>query len=137
MQIYDDCIIFLIAKAYQNAQGKYKKRLSSLGLTPVQNLILETLWEEEGLSAGEISRRLLLDTATLSGVLGRLADTGWIEKHADEEDRRFLRIFPTSKAIEMKERLLEERKAANETLLQQFSPEEKVQLKRMLKTLQP
>ena len=136
MTAYNDCIIFLLTKANQKAQGNFKKRLSIHGLTPVQNLILETLWEKGGLSAGEISKRLLLDNATLSGVLDRLAGTGWIEKQTDTNDRRFLRIFPTPKALEMKETLQEERSAANENILERFSIEEKVLLKRMLKTLQ-
>jgi len=137
MATYDDCIIFLLSKAYQNVQGNYKRRLSNHGLTPVQNLILEALWEKEGQSAGEICKRLLLDNATLTGVLERLAGTGWIEKHHDKGDRRFLRVFPTAKANEMKPILLEERKAANDNILEQFSIEEKVLLKRMLKGLRP
>jgi len=137
MASYDDCIIFLLSKAYQKVQGNYKKRLSNHGLTPVQNLILEALWEKEGQSAGEICRRLLLDNATLTGVLDRLAGTGWIEKHHDEGDRRYLRVFPTAKANEMKPVLLEARKAANENILQNFTLEEKVLLKRMLKGLRP
>ena len=59
MTTYDNCIIFLLSKANEMVQRNYKKQLSSLGLTPVQNLILETLWEEEGLSAGEISKTII------------------------------------------------------------------------------
>jgi len=136
VEAYNDCVIFLLTKANQKAQGSFKKRLSIHGLTPVQNLILETLWEKGGLSAGEISKKLLLDNATLSGVLDRLAGTGWIIKQTDTNDRRFLRIFPTEKALEMRETLQEERTAANKNILQRFSLEEKVLLKRMLKSLQ-
>ena len=136
MTTYDDCIVFLLTKANQKVKGNYKKRLLHYGLTPVQNLILETLWEEEGLSAGQISQRTLLDNATLSGVLDRLVETGWIEKHANQSDRRFMRVFPTSKAIEMKAKLQEERETANETILNRFSTEEQVLLKRMLKDIQ-
>ena len=76
MAAYNDCIIFLLTKANQKVQGGLKRRLSGHGLTPVQNLILEALWEKEGQSAGEIGRKLLLDNATLSGVLDRMALTG-------------------------------------------------------------
>ena len=136
MAAYSEDIIFLLTKANQKVQGNYKKRLSNHGLTPVQNLILETLWEKEGQSAGEISKKLLLDNATLSGVLDRMAGTGWIEKQTDNADRRFLRIYPTSKAIEMKNKLQEERSAVNDNVLADFSSEEKVMLKQMLKSLQ-
>ncbi len=88
MPQYDDCIIFLLAKAYQKAHGLFKNRLQAHGLTPVQHLILEVLWEEEGLSAGDIGKRVLLDGATLSGVLDRMADAGWLVRQSDENDKR-------------------------------------------------
>ena len=68
MKTYDDCVIFLLAKAYQKAHGEFKRRLHSYGLTPIQHLILEALWEEDGLSAGDIGKKLIFDGATLSGV---------------------------------------------------------------------
>ncbi len=56
MKTYDDCIIFLLAKAYQKAHGNFKKRLHTYGLTPIQHLILEALWREDGLSTGDIGK---------------------------------------------------------------------------------
>ena len=89
MKTYDDCIIFLLAKAYQKAHGDFKRKLQSYGVTPIQHLILEVLWAEDGLSASDIGKKLVLDGATLSGVLDRLAAGGWILKKPDKEDKRF------------------------------------------------
>ena len=63
MKTYDDCIIFLLAKAYQKAHGDFKRRLQLYGLTPIQHLIIEALWDEDGLSASEIGKKLVLDGA--------------------------------------------------------------------------
>ena len=49
MESYQDCIVFLLAKAYQKAHGNLKKRLHSYGLTPIQFLTLATLVEEFGI----------------------------------------------------------------------------------------
>jgi DNA-binding MarR family transcriptional regulator len=136
MKTYDDCIIFLLAKAYQKAHGNFKKRLHSYGLTPIQHLILEALWREDGLSASDIGKKLVLDGATLSGVLDRMAAGGWILKRSDEEDKRVLRIFLTSKSKEMQSRLSETRDRTNEELLKPFTLEEKVLLKRLLRDMQ-
>jgi DNA-binding MarR family transcriptional regulator len=133
MALYDDCIVFLLAKAYQKAHGIFKRHLMLYGLTPVQHLILETLWEKEGLSAGEISRRLALDGATLSGVLDRMVEKQWIEKKTDREDKRLLRIHLTARAKEFATVLLKERKKANEEILKRFTLEEKIVLKRLLR----
>lgn len=136
MECFEDCIVFLLAKAYQKAHGNLKKRLHRYGLTPIQNLILEALREQDGLSAGDIGKRLVLDNATLSGVLDRLADRDWIEKHTDLNDKRLLRVYLTDKAKALQGELAEERKQANEEILHALSIEEKVLLKRLLRDVQ-
>ena len=136
MKTYDDCIIFLLAKAYQKAHGTFKKRLHSYGLTPIQHLILEALWREDGLSASDIGKKLVLDGATLSGVLDRLAAGGWILKETDAEDKRVLRIFLSPKSRELRPKLAQARDRTNEDLLEPFTLEEKVLLKRLLRDLQ-
>ena len=136
MKTYDDCIIFLLAKAYQKAHGNFKKRLHTYGLTPIQHLILEALWRKDGLSAGDIGKKLVLDGATLSGVLDRLASGGWVLKKSDIEDKRVQRIFLTSKSKELKPKLSQARDQTNEDLLKPFTLEEKVLLKRFLRDIQ-
>ncbi len=136
MKTYDDCIIFLLAKAYQKAHGNFKKRLNFYGLTPIQHLILEALWREDGLSASDIGKKLVLDGATLSGVLDRMAAGGWVLKESDAADKRVLRIFLTPKSRELQPRLSEARDRTNEDLLKPFTLEEKVLLKRLLRDLQ-
>ncbi len=130
-----DCTIFLLAKAYQKAHGDFKKELKPFKLTNIQHLVLEALWFQEGFTAAELGKFLVLDKATLSGVLDRLADAGWIRKEPDPEDGRVVRLYTAEKANEMKDELIVLRKAANEKLLSGFNPEEQVLLKRFLKDL--
>ena len=135
MKSYNDCILFLLAKAYQKAHGEFKKRLHSYSLTPIQHLVLEALWDEDGLSAAEIGKRLVFDGATLSGVLDRLSAGGWILKQSDADDKRISRIFLTAKSKDLEPELSAVRNATNENLMSRFSLEEKVLLKRLLRDL--
>jgi len=130
-----DCTIFLLAKAYQKAHGDLKKDLKPFKLTNIQHLVLEALWYQEGFTAAELGKFLVLDKATLSGVLDRLAEAGWIRKEADPDDGRVVRLYTAEKADEMKNELITLRRAANEKLLSVFKPEEQVLLKRFLKDL--
>ncbi len=136
MKNYDDCIIFLLAKAYQKAHGDFKRKLQQYGVTPIQHLILEVLWSEDGLSASDISKKLVLDGATLSGVLDRLTAGGWILKRPDKDDKRVLRNYLTPKSKELKPKLSEARDQTNAALLSNFSLEEKLLLKRFLRDMQ-
>jgi DNA-binding MarR family transcriptional regulator len=133
MTKYNDCIIFLLAKADQKAHSNFKKHLLPHRLTPVQHLILETLWKEEGLSPGEIGKRLVLDRPTLSGVLNRMTEKGWVIKKSDDDDKRVSRIYLKSKAKRLKPLLLKKRKLANKEVLSGLNREEKVLLKRLLR----
>ena len=136
MEQFEDCIIFQLAKAYQKAHGLFKKRLLPYGLTPIQHLILEALWLEDGISQKDIGMRLVLDRATLSGVLDRMASGGWITKEQDPEDKRTLRICLTDKGKDLTPSLAGERNQANEELLSSLNLEEKVLLKRLLRDIQ-
>ncbi|MDY7035484.1 MAG: MarR family transcriptional regulator [Thermodesulfobacteriota bacterium] len=133
MAQYDDCIIFLLAKAYQKAHNNAKKHLLPYDLTPVHRLILEALYEEEGVSAGKIGKKLVLDSATLSGVLDRMAEKGWIIKETDIDDKRFLKIYLGDRAKELRPALVKVKEQANEEILSALSLEEKVLLKRLLR----
>jgi DNA-binding MarR family transcriptional regulator len=99
-------------------------------------LILEALWDEDGQSAGDIGKKLVLDAATLSGILDRLIAGDWIVKVTDDEDKRILRIHLTKKGMDLRHALSEERDQANQDLLAGMTLEEKILLKRLLKDIQ-
>jgi len=130
-----DCTIFMLAKAYQKSHGRFKALLKPYDLTNLQHLVLEGLWYQEGVTAAELGKLLVLDKATLSGVLDRMLDSGWIKKARDPDDGRVFRLSTTPKAAAMKKELIDLRTKANEKLLEGFTPEEKVVFKRLLRDL--
>jgi len=132
---YEDCIVFLLAKAYQKAHSAFKQKLTPFGITPVQHLILAVLAEKEFVSPAEISDQIAMDGATLSGVLERMTEAGLIKKEENAEDRRSIRVSLTPRAKKMRVDLAEQRKAINEELTARLSLEERLLLKRLLKDL--
>ena len=130
-----DCTFFFLAKAHQKAHGLLKKRLAPYGLTNMQHLILEGLWYQEGATAAELGKLLILDKATLSGIIDRLDDAGWIEKRLDKNDKRAFRLYPSIKANDIKNELIDVRKKGNDLLLADFTVEEKIIFKRLLRSL--
>jgi len=135
MESYQDCVIYLLAKAYQRAHGIFKEHLKGYGLTVVQQLILAALAQEEGQSAGEIGHKLVLDSATVSGTLDRMTENGWISKEPDQNDRRVVRICLTPKSRELNQSLHQARLQSNQEFLGPLSLEEKLLLKRLLRDL--
>ena len=130
---FRDNIVYLLAKAHQRAQGVLKSYIQSFGLTPMQCLFMEALWEEDGLSVGEIGRRIALDTATLAGVLDRMVVAGWVRRETDQTDGRVTRVYLTEKALEAVSVLTTAIETTNNELLNNFSLEEKLLFKRFLR----
>jgi DNA-binding MarR family transcriptional regulator len=132
---YDDCIVFLLAKAYQAAHSVFKGKLESYGLTPVQNLILEVLWEQEAITIGEISKRVVMDYATLSSILDRMVASDWVKKERNPDDGRSWQVYLSQKGRDMKEALLAAQEATNRQMTAKLSESERLLLFRMLKDL--
>lgn len=130
-----DCTIFLLAKAYQKAHGRFKAMLRPYDLTNLQHLVLEGLWYREGVTAADLGKLLVLDKATLSGILDRMIDAGWIRKERDPDDKRLFHLFTTEKANTSRQELIDLRIKANEELLDAFSEEERRIFKRLLREL--
>ncbi|PLX43190.1 MAG: MarR family transcriptional regulator [Deltaproteobacteria bacterium] len=130
-----DCSVFLLGKAYQRAHGEFKKLLEPFGLTNLQHLVVEAILHEPGLTAGELGRVLILDKATLSGVIQRLEESGWLEKRTDGGDGRVQRLYPLGKSHEIAEEMAKSRKSFDKSFLKGLSPEERSILKRLLKEL--
>jgi DNA-binding MarR family transcriptional regulator len=132
---YEDCILFVLAKANQRVHRVFKPMFQRYGLTPMQALVLNALYIDEGLSAGELGKRLMLDSATLSGVLERMVEGGWIVKITTDEDRRVVNLHVTNKANKIKDELLKEVEAIHDGVLSSFRLEEKLLFDRMLRDL--
>jgi len=62
-----------------------------------------------------------------------MVEGGWVVKKQDPKDRRIHRLFPSDKANRMKTELIDARKEANENLLSEFKPEERLLFKRFLR----
>lgn len=66
----------------------YKPLLQAIGLTYPQYLAMMVLWEEDGLTVGEISSRLLTDPGSLTPLLKRLEAESLLSRTRSREDER-------------------------------------------------
>lgn len=95
MDRVENCISFLVGKAAQQIARRTREKLSAWGVTPPQYAVLRVLWERDGQSGAAIGQRLVIDSATITGVIDRLEGTGLLERRADGGDRRVHRLFLT------------------------------------------
>ncbi|WP_447555639.1 MarR family winged helix-turn-helix transcriptional regulator [Vreelandella sp. EE22] len=75
----------------------YKPLLKALGLTYPQYLAMLALWQEDGLTVGALSRRLLTDPGSLTPLLKRLEGDGLLKRERSSEDERVVQLLLTPK----------------------------------------
>ncbi len=67
----------------------YAPLLDPVGLTYPQYLTMLALWAEpDGMTVGDLGRRLRLDSGTLTPLLKRLEGAGLVTRHRDPADER-------------------------------------------------
>jgi DNA-binding MarR family transcriptional regulator len=120
-----ECIFFQLTKTSQTAVKFLGQKVSNLGITPIQSLILRFLGEEDQLTVSALAKRSELDMATLTGILDRLEGAGLIERKTNPVDRRSLYICLTRRGKETAEEVGKIIEEANRDFTRTLSKEER------------
>lgn len=131
----NECIFHLLTRAARRGARAFKAAIDDLGLTAVQGKVLNLLWVKGGIQATELGEQVELDSATITGVLDRLASLGLIERRQDETDRRVKWIFLTDTGKALGEKINERIAPANEAFLDGMTEDDVSALKKLLKRL--
>lgn len=122
--LFKDCLCFQFASLSRSISRAYRERIAPYGLTQAQFFMLIALYEEDGALPSRLAEKTHLDRPTVTGLIDRLERDGWVERRMDPGDRRSLRVFLTSKALEHREDLMAVYDEVNGFFLQKFSLEE-------------
>ena len=98
---------FPLYAASRSVISLYTPWLKPLGLTYTQYLVFLVLWERDGITVGEICNRLMLDNGTLSPLLKKMQQAGYIDRKRSEEDDRIVLITLTEEGRALQEKAKE------------------------------
>ena len=98
---------FPLYAASRSVISLYTPWLKPLGLTYTQYLVFLVLWEKDGITVGEVCSRLMLDNGTLSPLLKKMQQAGYIDKTRSQEDDRIVLITLTEEGRALQERAKE------------------------------
>ena len=85
----------------------YHSALRPFGLTYPQYVTLLALWEKDGVTLKELGSGLNLGTGTLTPMVARLENNGWVRKEKSKLDERKTYILLEQKAIDQKDHITE------------------------------
>jgi DNA-binding MarR family transcriptional regulator len=96
----------------------------SVELTMPQLKALMCVTENNGATHGQIARSLGVTLSTITGIVDRLVDHGFVLRREDLEDRRVTRVLPTPSGARLVNALLRYRNEQLTALLSQLDADE-------------
>lgn len=82
---------------------RYKPFLDALDLTYTQYITMMVLWEKAPMCVKELGQQLYLDSGTLTPVLKKLEQKGYLSRHRSEADERTLLVALTEAGKNLRE----------------------------------
>jgi MarR family transcriptional regulator, transcriptional regulator for hemolysin len=127
-----DSLGFLLHDAARLLRRRFEMRAGELGLSSAQWRLLFNLKRMGQTTQARLAERLEIEPISVSRMIDRMADAGWVTREADPADRRNKIILPTQKSRRTFEDI---RSVANEVYdeaLAGFAPEECAALRQAL-----
>ncbi|MGL4473107.1 MAG: MarR family winged helix-turn-helix transcriptional regulator [Shewanella sp.] len=119
---------YLISHLNVALQHELDERLKRYQLDIKLWPVLFALWQEEGISQTELSKRCDVANYTMTRLLDQLQLLGYITRHQEADNRRAFQIFLTVEAKALEQDLVYEADKVNQKYLLSLSAEEQTQL---------
>ena len=118
---------FLVAKIHQVSGRIFAEILKKSGIdeiNPAQGRILFVLWKKDEIPISELARRTQLSKSTLTSMLDRLEEAGYIVRASSKEDRRIILIKRTAKDKSLENKYIRVSNEMTKLFYNGFSPKE-------------
>ena len=121
-----------ISVTYRCAMRFREDALADTGLAGCQTPYLTALYRHPGLSQEEMARQLNVNKSSVARQLVLLEDKGYIRREPSSTDKRLLLVYPTEKALDVKDRLYRCYHDWNSYLTQDLTDDEQALLSRLM-----
>ena len=99
-----DFLCFSIYSANLAFGRAYKPLLDELGITYTQWIAIVALWEEDHLTVKGLGEKLFLESNTLTPILKKLEELGYVRRRRDPDDERQVMVSLTEAGRGLRER---------------------------------
>ncbi|MEJ3750952.1 MarR family transcriptional regulator [Actinomycetes bacterium KLBMP 9797] len=117
-------VIALFTRASKLLRGAADRAVSQHGVRLGQNLVLEVLWDSDGLTPGEVAQRLHVSTPAMVQAATRMEAAGLLIRRRDPNDARLVRLYLTDRARSIREPMLAARAELHRRATAHLTPDE-------------
>jgi len=123
---------FLLAQVCRLHHTRAQAMLEALGLYRGQPPVLHFLHEEDGLTHSALAARLNVTPATVTKMLQRMENAGWVIRRPDAVDQRVSRAYLTDAGRAVRAEMDATLRRLDEEAFAGFSTEERLLFRRFL-----
>jgi MarR family transcriptional regulator, transcriptional regulator for hemolysin len=127
--------LFALGELQRLVRAYADKQAARYGITRAQWAVLAKVERTEGLKQSELAEQMEMQPITLTRLIDRLCDNGWIERRSDDTDRRVNRLYLRKAARPLLGKLSGLRSELTATALDGISPSDAQRLLTQLETI--
>ena len=95
--LLDNQLCFPLYACSRKVVNMYTPYFQPLGITYTQYIVFLVLWETDGVSVRELGQRLYLDSGTLTPLLKKMEEAGFVTRERSRDDGRVVLVHLTEK----------------------------------------
>lgn len=101
MVSFTEFTCFLMRSAMKKIDRYLAFQLEEYGISVPQSFVLFALLEEDGSTLKEIGTKAQIDSSSMTVLVDKLENEGYLERRLDPQDRRAIRVFLTPKGRDL------------------------------------
>ena len=131
----DDYLGYLLGQANYALYKDFDAHVRAAGLRSIEWRVLAALHDSQPLTVSQLARQALSKQPTVTKLVQRMAEQGWLVLQADASDQRRTLVSATASGRRLVKPLVGEARQQEARLLRALGATEKLALKKLLEKL--
>ena len=131
----DGYLGYLLGQANHALYKDFDDHVRAAGLSSIEWRVLATLHDSEPLTVSQLARDVLSKQPTVTKLVQRMAEQGWVALQADASDQRRTLVAATSGGKRLVRPLVEQARHHEARMLRSLGAPEKQALRKLLEKL--
>ncbi len=131
----DGYLGYLLGQANHALYKDFDSHVRAAGLSSIEWRVLATLHDSEPLTVSQLAHEVLAKQPTVTKLVQRMTEQGWVELLADSQDQRRTLVGVTAAGKRLVRPLLEKARAHESERLSSLAVSERARLKKLLAKL--
>ena len=98
-------LCFPLYACARNVINLYTPFFKPLGITYTQYIVFLVLWNQDSISVGELGKKLYLDNGTLTPLLKKMQEKGYLTRQRSRNDERIVLVSLTEKGWALRDKV--------------------------------